>query len=151
MMRILVLSTTASQVSAWGGGRYEATHRMGYSLTILTACKDEESRFRAEIERTFTLRDQEDWDFIGDPQFEETLFVDQTYEVAENSFLYAAANGALNDVLDIENVCGADCEECPIPEEYKVLPWDLKVDVMKFLGIERAKPLRVERNEQDWE
>ncbi|KAL7528222.1 hypothetical protein ACHAWF_002486 [Thalassiosira exigua] len=42
--------------------------------------------------------------------------------------------------------CGDDPEQCTIPDEYKVAT--PKVDVMSFLGIKRAEPLRVHR---DWD
>lgn len=46
--------------------------------------------------------------------------------------------------------CGDDCDEqCEIPEDYKrFADKDIKVDVMAFLGIKRAEPLRVQR---DWD
>ena len=45
--------------------------------------------------------------------------------------------------------CGKDCEECQIPEEWKSPfgPAD-GIDVMEFLGIKRAKPLRAKRDKQ---
>lgn len=42
--------------------------------------------------------------------------------------------------------CGDDLDQCDIPEEYKVA--SPKVDVMSFLGIRRAEPLKVMR---DWD
>lgn len=47
-------------------------------------------------------------------------------------------------------VCDGDCEQCEIPEDLKILPNVQPQDVMRFLGISRAEPLRVER-ERDWE
>mmetsp|Transcript_18410 Transcript_18410/g.29673 ORF Transcript_18410/g.29673 Transcript_18410/m.29673 type:complete len:176 (+) Transcript_18410:135-662(+) len=38
--------------------------------------------------------------------------------------------------------CGEDCEECLIPEDWKMAPAMMEsFDVMEFLGITRAKPL----------
>eukprot|EP00571_Detonula_confervacea_P011239 CAMPEP_0172298716 /NCGR_PEP_ID=MMETSP1058-20130122/1242_1 /TAXON_ID=83371 /ORGANISM="Detonula confervacea, Strain CCMP 353" /LENGTH=179 /DNA_ID=CAMNT_0013008003 /DNA_START=52 /DNA_END=591 /DNA_ORIENTATION=+ len=42
--------------------------------------------------------------------------------------------------------CGDENDQCDIPEEYKVA--SPKVDVMSFLGIQRAEPLHVRR---DWD
>lgn len=39
--------------------------------------------------------------------------------------------------------CGEDCDECEIPEELKLLSDTQQLDVMTFLGIQRAKPLNV--------
>lgn len=48
--------------------------------------------------------------------------------------------------------CGDECDQCDIPEEYKEVTSTKgetpKVDVMAFLGIRRAEPLRVSR---DWD
>jgi hypothetical protein len=38
--------------------------------------------------------------------------------------------------------CGADCESCLIPEEFKRFPNDQEFDVMAYLGIKRAKPVQ---------
>mmetsp|Transcript_17116 Transcript_17116/g.32703 ORF Transcript_17116/g.32703 Transcript_17116/m.32703 type:complete len:211 (+) Transcript_17116:125-757(+) len=49
----------------------------------------------------------------------------------------------------LDECCGFDCDEqCEIPEEYKLTSEAPKVDVMSFLGIRRAEPLRVGR---DWD
>lgn len=49
--------------------------------------------------------------------------------------------------------CGEDdCEdECLIPEEYKIAAQEETVDVMAFLGIKRAEPLRTVPYARDWE
>jgi hypothetical protein len=47
-----------------------------------------------------------------------------------------------------------DSEEhdCAIPEEYKTLSDEAAHEVLKFLGIRRAEPLRVDRRgARDWE
>ncbi|KAL7514173.1 hypothetical protein ACHAXN_013275 [Cyclotella atomus] len=50
----------------------------------------------------------------------------------------------------LSDCCGEECDEqCEIPEYYKRFAnKDAKVDVMAFLGIKRAEPLRVQR---DWD
>jgi hypothetical protein len=43
----------------------------------------------------------------------------------------------------LEQQCGEDCEECLIPDDLKLLPeTDENINVMEFLGIRRAEPLR---------
>lgn len=52
------------------------------------------------------------------------------------------------------DTCGEDCDECEIPEELKLLSDTQQLDVMTFLGIQRAKPLNVigkRDNSVDWE
>eukprot|EP00543_Licmophora_paradoxa_P008009 CAMPEP_0202451050 /NCGR_PEP_ID=MMETSP1360-20130828/9560_1 /ASSEMBLY_ACC=CAM_ASM_000848 /TAXON_ID=515479 /ORGANISM="Licmophora paradoxa, Strain CCMP2313" /LENGTH=127 /DNA_ID=CAMNT_0049069515 /DNA_START=83 /DNA_END=463 /DNA_ORIENTATION=+ len=53
---------------------------------------------------------------------------------------------------DVEvQACGDDCEECEIPDEYKISD-EPQLDVMSFLGIKRAEPLRVKDqiNIREW-
>ena len=54
---------------------------------------------------------------------------------------------------DQMQACGDDCEECEIPDDCKT---DVNLDVMAFLGIRRAEPLRVPSPKQidrtsEWE
>jgi hypothetical protein len=42
-------------------------------------------------------------------------------------------------------------KQCEIPDDFKDSTGFEPVDVMAFLGIRRAEPLRVERNQPDWE
>eukprot|EP00548_Thalassiothrix_antarctica_P005232 CAMPEP_0194143496 /NCGR_PEP_ID=MMETSP0152-20130528/12671_1 /TAXON_ID=1049557 /ORGANISM="Thalassiothrix antarctica, Strain L6-D1" /LENGTH=101 /DNA_ID=CAMNT_0038842947 /DNA_START=181 /DNA_END=486 /DNA_ORIENTATION=- len=43
-------------------------------------------------------------------------------------------------------------EECPIPDELKVISeFEQSLNVLEFLGIQRAKPLEVEPRTRDWE
>lgn len=46
--------------------------------------------------------------------------------------------------------CGEDCEECAIPEEFRVADVN-PIDVMAYLQIRRAEPLRVESKRSEWE
>ena len=50
--------------------------------------------------------------------------------------------------FDIDYCQGADCEEdCPIPEEFKIPNEDV-VDIMAFLGINRAAPLQANKHKE---
>ena len=41
------------------------------------------------------------------------------------------------------DTCGEDCEDCAIPDDWKYsVELQDQVDVMQFLGIRRAEPLR---------
>ena len=55
----------------------------------------------------------------------------------------------LDSILDDDDdlVCDGECaeEQCEIPDDFKILPDSQPVDVMAFLGIRRAEPLRVEK------
>ena len=63
-------------------------------------------------------------------------------------------NSILDDLLIVEDECfGAECEqECSIPEEYKTTKGGENFDVMGYLGIKRAEPLRVKEGyDSAWE
>ena len=55
--------------------------------------------------------------------------------------------------LEAMAACGDDCEECLIPDDLKILPDAQKgIDVMAFLGIQRAEPLRAwGTSNMDWD
>lgn len=56
----------------------------------------------------------------------------------------ALALEAFDESLELDDVCGDDCDECEIPEDWKLLSGPIAADqVMDFLGIARAKPLIV--------
>lgn len=58
--------------------------------------------------------------------------------------------------FDVDNCVGDQCslddEECEIPEEFKLLPNTNTVNVMDFLGIQRAEPLKAHQTTtDDWQ
>jgi hypothetical protein len=107
-------------------------------------------------------RDHEDWDWMGEQthtlHYEDT----DTYVDGEplRSRLFISQPllwepSMLDDIHptfnSIEAPCGEDCDECLIPEEYKIVANEEAVDVMAFLGIRRAEPLQATRTALDWE
>jgi hypothetical protein len=106
-------------------------------------------------------RDYEDWDWMEQTHtlhYEDTdtqvdgeplrsrIFISQPllWEPSTLDDIYPTFN-------DLEAPCGEDCDECLIPEEYKIVASEEAVDVMAFLGIRRAEPLQVTRPALDWE
>ena len=54
------------------------------------------------------------------------------------------ASETFEESLIVDDFCGEDCDECEIPEDWKVLSGPVAAnDVMAFLGITRAKPLSI--------
>lgn len=78
---------------------------------------------------------------------ESDIYTDSTDGKSENLF-EAGELVALGVWMERKDgTClGESCDQCDIPEEYKVAA--PKVDVMSFLGIRRAQPLQVSR---DWD
>jgi hypothetical protein len=108
-----------------------------------------------------TDRDHEDWD--GMEQFH-TLHYEDTDTHVDGEPLRSRIfisqpllwePSTLDDIYptfdDLEAPCGEDCDECLIPEEYKIVANEEAVDVMAFLGIRRAEPLQVTRLALDWD
>lgn len=93
---------------------------------------------RLRLERTFLYEVVED-------DSDDVLRSYQQYELneyAEDPWFDLSATAACTD----------DCEECAIPDEYKtVMPAEEQIDVMAFLGIRRAEPLRVNRKSLEWD
>jgi hypothetical protein len=51
--------------------------------------------------------------------------------------------------FEVDFPCGDECEQCPIPDDFKNDSDD--IDVMAFLGIRRAVPLLVHEEPDDWQ
>ena len=58
------------------------------------------------------------------------------------------------DEEDLDPCEGEYCDidkECEIPESFKIAPGQDSVDVMAFLGMRRAEPLRAKQDAGDWQ
>lgn len=111
-------------------GVYLGTRKPGYSLHF-------ENRFE-EI----------DGEYI-----QSRFFISEPFILDASMFGIVNPYDILGDGVDggAFAACGEDCEECAIPEEYKQI--ENPVDVMAYLGIRRAEPIRatVHRTAGDWE
>lgn len=142
---LLLLSCLVVSTAAWGAIFEPVKGGFGGILTALKARErddDEEYQFyRASLENTYLLEyyEEDPAELVRKSLFEasQSLFQDELY--AESLEL-------------LETECtGDDCDECLIPDEFKTLPGEETIDVMTFLGIRRAEPLRVERKSSDWQ
>lgn len=119
-------------------------------MTVLKAHNEdhepEETRsFRATLESIYTLEYDDDHRFPDIESLRRQVFAQGTCES-----LYCDSDELL--MAEDTHCVGEDCEdECLIPEEFKTLPGEATVDVMAFLGIRRAEPIRVNRQAQEWE
>jgi hypothetical protein len=104
----------------------------------------------------YTLHYENRYKEIGGEYFQCRLFISEPF------FLDVSLFGIVNpfdthagiEDDDILAACGDDCVECAIPEEYKRIASENPIDVMAFLGIRRAEPIRVAGNHHsagDWE
>jgi hypothetical protein len=129
-----------ASVSAWGSRFYP----MKASRTVLRAKvngRDEDAllieQYRSRLETSYVTYSEER-DSIYD-------FIQQEEDKSGR-----AVGPALSQSLSADwfEPCGDDCEECEIPDDMKILPDSQQMDVMTFLGIHRAEPLR---KKQDWD
>lgn len=115
---------------------------------------EEEHQSLGYRKRGYTLHYENRYEEIDGKYFQSRLFISEPF------ILDASIFGIVNpyDVLagtedgDAFAACGEDCEECAIPEEYKAI--ENPMDVMAYLGIRRADPIRVAGNHLsagDWE
>lgn len=166
----LLLGCFVSSSDAWGP-RFEPGASMGGSghrtveavsrILVLQAAlrkdddgdtsdNDDIEKYRSRLESTYFsyLEDQdcdetyagvEFWDFLKP--------VAVSSREGESETAKQVAESLASSWLDIH--CGEDCEECLIPDDLKILPeHDEQINVMEFLGIRRAEPLR---KVSDWE
>ncbi|CAB9506713.1 expressed unknown protein [Seminavis robusta] len=143
-LSLLLLTIHAVSVAGWGQ-RFEMASIgggiFGVSSTALKASAEREhdpqeiGAFRQRLEQSFGV-------FDGDSVDAMSSFVFRR-DIEEQR------------LLDMEGECeGDECdsaEECQIPDAFKVLPDESAVDVMAFLGIKRAEPLRPKTNAGDWQ
>lgn len=90
---------------------------------------DDLDAFRANLEETFLSNDG---------------FTEILKENAREDLIDYLGRSTSDDNWTYEeiNACGEECEECLIPDNFKVLQdVDQSIDVLDFLGIKRAKPL----------
>jgi hypothetical protein len=106
------------------------------------------SEFRQRLERSFEV-------FDGDSTEAMSAFVrrDSSDKAASRAavdrmYSYDAEATKGDDLLCEGEDCDMDGEECKIPDTFKVFPSAESLDVMSFLGIRRAEPLRVRK---DWQ
>jgi hypothetical protein len=134
----LMVILTAPVVRAWGPGfePMKGGCSRGAPLHARDDSREHEESFvietyRSKLHNIFGTHHEESHDTFA--------FVrERADELASEAF--AEGFGA-----DFTEPCGEDCEECLIPEHWKTTS---DVDVLDFLGIRRAEPLR--RN-ADWD
>jgi hypothetical protein len=109
--------------------------------------------FRADLERTFALHDStnrqghqassQDYISLDSSLLDELVgYHDVTYEpsFALPSEIFCKGDG-----------CDSDEHDCLIPDEFKVLSDDAANEVLSYLGIRRAEPIRVDQQMRIWE
>lgn len=143
-LRLSLLVAFVDPLLAWGPLYEPLKGNFGRVATQLKARSDDEEvdSYPATLERTYTLHYKEEGDLYDGEILRQRVFISEPCGMDES--LFSALYGSDSD----SSSCGEDCEECPIPEEFR-LPTGT-IDVMAFLGIQRAEPIKVERL-REWE
>jgi hypothetical protein len=144
-LKYFLLFCLLSPANAWGT-TFEPL-KGGYGMSTALKVSDRDHEEGDWMEQTHTLHYEDTDTYLDGEPLRSRIFISQPL-LWEPSML--------DDILptfdDMEAPCGEDCDECLIPEEYKIFAnEEAAVDVMAFLGIRRAEPLQVTRLAQDWE
>lgn len=153
-LALVLLSSLLAQANAWGpifeplkGGGWN----VGHGSTVLWAAASGEDDEHNNNQR---LPPSPPSTFFYQNFDLHQLFLDYPITTGENLvFQWEKLDDfVLVDENDEEECIGNECEEeCSIPDEYKTLEGEA-IDVMGFLGIKRAEPLRVrEGYDSAWE
>mmetsp|Transcript_6106 Transcript_6106/g.13324 ORF Transcript_6106/g.13324 Transcript_6106/m.13324 type:complete len:161 (-) Transcript_6106:305-787(-) len=120
-------------------------------LTLLSAGRGDTDEDRSRLEKMYTLAR----DAFFDMEDDSVLFLRAREEgarrVISDDFLTSSAGIQIGMWSDEGDVCRdrEECEQCEIPEDFKLPLSSQPMDVMSFLGIQRAEPLRVDRRRTD--
>lgn len=155
---IYFLTLGATPVLSWGP-QFEPLRKGHQRFSILEAKKNNDHdedlvNFRQLLERSFST-------FDGDSDDPISAFVREEGELDNDDVSVKRALDRMyvsdsSSAEAVDSPCdGEYCDidgECAIPESFKIVPGKDAVDVMAFLGIRRAEPIRVgEGNSGEWQ
>jgi hypothetical protein len=127
-------------VVAWGP--MHQAFRNGISHLTMKMRDEGMDLIRLKLERSFYR------------ELDESMESEHTEEWEFNRDSEGGSYGMSNEwTLEAVSACGDDCEECLIPEDFKIIPNSQKdLDVLSFLGIRRVEPLNAKRSLlRDWD
>ena len=150
LLLALVMLLAVDFCSAWGPIFEPLKGGWNMGRTALQALKSSSDGHEKEEDRRLQQQQQQHSTFYyDDVDFHQIL---NPPSMVSSSLVFEW--GSLwEDLFIVEEECfGAECEEeCSIPEEYKT-PEAEEFDVMGYLGIKRAEPLRVKEGyDSAWE
>jgi hypothetical protein len=143
-LKYFLLVCLLAPAIAWGP-TFEALQG-GYGMTTALKSADRDHEDWDWMEQTHTLHYEDTDTHVDGEPLRSRIFISQPllWEPSTLDNIYPTFD-------DMEAPCGEDCDECLIPEEYKIVANEEAIDVMAFLGLRRAEPLQVTRPAQDWE
>jgi hypothetical protein len=145
MTRVLfllsLLASSAPTVVAWGP--LHQAIRFGVMQLQMKSDDVGLDEYRMQLEQSYVHSYEDDFNI---QQFEDIPSLRKEVKASLNTNANAWT-------LEAMAACGDDCEECLIPDDLKILPDAQKgIDVMAFLGIQRAEPLRAwGTSNMDWD
>ena len=107
---------------------------------------EEEHQNLVSQQRSYSLHYENRYEEIDGEYFQSRLFISEPFILDASVFGIINPYDKLTEGEDDDAfaACGEDCEECAIPEEYKLV--ENPIDVMAYLGIRRAEAIRVVGN-----
>jgi hypothetical protein len=144
LLSSLLLLSQASSTTAWG--LLHQAFRLGATQLRMAPDDANVNSYRAQLERTYSASELylDEGGFFDMRHFEDSDFVRKEVIHSINNSNHDDNDGWTAEAME---ACGDDCEECLIPEDLKIIP-DNSINVMAFLGIRRAEPLK---KKMDWD
>lgn len=147
--RLLQFFLVMEGSAAWGPIFEPLKGGFGRNTFVMRVQRDDRDHDEDGLEETRSSGSS--FFFLDDPlvhveRLNALLFQDDTI------FLWESDANTVDNSFDTETDCvGDDCEEeCLIPEHYKQLAAENPIDVLAFLGIQRAEPLQ-SKQASSWE
>lgn len=133
---LLLASAIPSMINAWMNPQFKNDRMIRITRQMTGADEDDNEidSYRLRLENLFETQENildNDWSSLD-------------FEPIRNSLETTSSNngGWLDNNIQCQ---GDDCEQCEIPDDLKQQA--LSVDVLDFLGIQRATPIRTRRIE----
>lgn len=143
MILFLFFASLIFTAESWGPKVLRVTHR---SLSASSSSEGSE-RENALVPEDTSLVFGTSWTqpIHSHEWLQELMFMPDSLRDFAGGFqdLFVAASDEASEYMCI----GEDCEECAIPESYKVAAAQSDINVVEYLGIQRAQPLR----KQSWD
>ena len=108
--------------------------------------------FRADLERTFALHESTNRE--GQSSAHDYFTLDSSLLdelVGYHDVTYESSFASPSETFCKGDGCDSDEDDCFIPDEFKVLSDDDANQVLSYLGIRRAEPIRVDQPMRTWE
>lgn len=162
VLHMFVLCGMLDNVAGWGA-LFEPLKSGGHefsSLTILRASSRQDDHengvlatYRATLQKAYDLEYRKKAGKLYNVERVRNEYESNRplYDIRDRGTSFQSLIEAEADDFDLSSCDGEDCDECVIPDDFKVMSGESSMDVMSFLGIRRVEPLKVMRLLGEWD